>query len=191
MSAMTHLRDHSLFLLRCAFALLTIWVIGSILIDGFTPLNNGRYISQMKDRNSHGKEIIALILSLAITASLIALLHKRIWGGISRGIIAWLLYVILTTNSFSGEHNAAYMGVVLLYGLFAIFTVMLVTTELGAFTVAALPIGLLAMFFIGSLLGNGPSGQKFLLIGFILVECSNIFICFPRKLVWFDEFEPA
>lgn len=188
---MTPLRHNSLFLLRCAFALMTIWAIGAILSEGFTASNKDRYISQMKDRHSGGEVIITLVLSLAITATVIALLHKRIFGTILRGSIAGLVYVLLTTNATSAEHNAAYLGVAILYSMMAIMTVMLVAMELSAFIAAAIPAGLLAMFFVGSSLGGGPSGQKVLLIGFMLVECGTIFICFPRKLEWVEGLEHA
>jgi hypothetical protein len=186
---MTPLRQIILFFLRCAFALMTIWAIGAILSEGFTVSNTNRYISQMKDHHSGGEVIITLMLSLAITASVIALLHKRLFGAILRGNVAGLVYVILTTNASSSGHNAAYLGVAILYSFTAIMTVMLVAMELSAFIAVAIPFGLLAMFSVGSLLGGGPTGQKVLLISFLLVECSAIFICFPRRLQWVDGLE--
>jgi hypothetical protein len=188
---MTPLRHNSLFLLRGAFALLTVWAIGVIMSEGFAATNQHLYISQMKDRNLYGKEIIMLVMSLAVIASIIALLHKRLFGAIMRGSIAALIYVVLSTQATSADHIAAYLAVSILYSLMAIITEMLIAMELSAFLGAAIPFGILAMFCIGSFLGDGPAGQKILLIGFLLVECGAIFICFPRQLHWVEGFESA
>lgn len=183
---MSPLRHHLLVFARTVFVLLVISAVWTILDSGFTNANRTQFISQMNDRHSGGALILGLVMATALWAAGIAVVYERRVAAILRILVALLLWVLVSTTSNSSEHLWAYLGVALLYGTITVFTVMALTSSSVAGTIWAAPLGILTLVAMVSQFMGGPNEQKYALIGLLLIECLTIFVCYPRRLAWFE-----
>lgn len=186
LQAMIITRKKLIILTRRGFLLLTAAVFCAIFAFAFEQQTRGRFISQMNDAGQGGTLILVLVIAAAATAGVIAMLYGRYVAGLLRFAIAVLVSVIMTTNAYSGGHAAAYFGVLGIYIMITVFSVMTLASATDLLSAIAIPLGLAVVIVITQYLGDGPSGQKLVLMAFLVVECFNVCVCFPQRLAWFD-----
>lgn len=179
-------RYHVLLTSRLIFLATTVAALVVLLLCGFTDENRHRYISQMNDAGSGGSMILGLVCGAALSAAVIAILHGRHMGALLRIAIALLVWWIMTTKASSGDHMFAYFVVIFLYGFITVFAVMTLAEDHELLASIAVPLGFAAVVLMFKSFGEGPSGQKAVLIGFMLIEVLTVFWCYPRRLAWFQ-----
>lgn len=183
---MTNTRANVIAITRLAFLAFSGGAVCAIFAYAFQVDTRGRYISQMNDAGQGGALILGLVIASAATAGVIAILYGRYVAGLLRFVVAALVSGVMATGAYSGDHAMAYFGVLGVYGIIAVFTVMTLASASEIFSAVAIPLGLVSVLLITQYLGDGPSGQKVVLMGFLAMECLNVCVCFPQRLAWFD-----
>lgn len=184
-------RYQILFISRLIFCATAVAAVVGVLLYGFTDENRYRYISQMNDAGSGGSAILGLVCAAALSAAVIATVYGRFFGALLRVAITLLVWWIMMTKSYSGDHIFAYFVVIFLYAFITVFAVMTLAEDHELLAGIAVPLGFAAVVVMFKSFGEGPSGQKAALIGFMVIEALTVFWCYPRRLAWFQGVDGA